>query len=66
MLIKYKDTACNMMHDDKKIFLEMSRPCYMHGLLVMIASYCTFNFGFEASHKLVFHYFMEYVIGLSP
>ena len=55
-----------MMHNDKKIFLEMSKPSYVHGLLVMKASYYTFNFGFEASHKLVFQYFMEYEIGLSP
>ena len=54
-----------MMHNDKKIFLEMSKSFYVHGLLVMIASYYTFNFGFEASHKLVFQYFMEYEIGLA-
>ena len=38
---------------DKKIFLEMSKPSYVHhaGLLVnMIASLYTFNFGFEASY----------------
>ena len=40
----------------------MSKPSYVHGLLVMIASYYTFNFGFESSHKLVFQYLMEFVI----
>ena len=39
---------------------------YVHGLLVVIGSYYTFHFAYQASHKLHFQYLMEFVMGLQP
>ena len=51
---------------DKTIFLEILTSSYMHGLLVVIGSYYTFHFAYQASHKLYFQYLMEFVMGLQP
>ena len=51
---------------DKTIFLEILTSSYVHGLLVVIGSYYTFHFAYQASHKLHFQYLMEFVMGLQP
>ena len=51
---------------DKTIFLEILTSSYVHGLLVVIGSYYTFHFAYQASHKLYFRYLMEFVMGLQP
>ena len=49
---------------DKTIFVEILASSYVHGLLVVIGSYYTFHFAYQASHKLHFQYLMEFVMGL--
>ena len=51
---------------DKTIFLEILTSSYVHGLLVVVGSYYTFHFAYQASHKLYFQYLMEFVMGLQP
>ena len=51
---------------DKTIFLENLTSSYVHRLLVVIVSYYTFHFAYQASHKLHFQYLMEFLMGLQP
>jgi len=51
---------------DKVIFIELSEPSHLHGILVLLAVYFSFDLCYDKRQETIFRFFEEFVLGIRP